>query len=146
MRFVIEELALVAGIYNASVIQASHLTLATGHTVQECASNRCVCGKDRLNSVTLGLASDEGALVLITIGPLNLTLAVRDEFFRALRCVPAYLACEDGTISEYILLAHLTILHASHLRNVGEGVEGHIRITSAYQSSGKDGATSRLDS
>ena len=76
----------------------SHLALATGLTVQIVAFDDSANAHMRLYSLTLRAASYEAALILVTIGPLYLTLSVRDIFFMTFSDVTAYLARVDSTI------------------------------------------------
>ena len=82
----------------SSSVLLGHLALATGLTIQVVAFDDSACAQVCLNSLTLRVASNEAALIFVTIGPLYLTLAIRDVFFLAFSDVSANLACVDSTI------------------------------------------------
>ena len=69
----------------------------------------------RLNSLTLWVTSYEAALIFVTIGPLYLTLAIRDIFFLSFSHVTAYLACVDSAILKDFFLFHFTLAHTCQL-------------------------------
>ena len=115
VRFIIHEFTLDTYKDVTSSVLLGHLALTTGLTIQVVAFNDSAYAHVRLYPLTLRVASYESTLILVTIGPLDLTLAVRDIFFLGFSGVSAYLARVDSTILKNNLLFHLTLAHACQL-------------------------------
>lgn len=87
MLAVVEELSLIAVLDFFVYIFALEFTLAASSTEKEIAADDCSRLRKGLSTLTVWLAIDEAALILVTIRPSNLTLAIWLKLFLVLSCV-----------------------------------------------------------
>jgi len=82
-------------------------------------------------------ALNESTLILIAAGPLDLTLTVWNLLFLVFACIYAHLASINCTVRHGTLFLHHSLIHSSHLTDVGEGVQSHISQLSSHELPGK---------
>ena len=95
MLAIIEELSLIAVLDFFVCIFALQFSLTACDSIEEHATDHRSRLSKCLGTLAMRLARDESALILVTIWPTNLTLAVRDKFLLVFRCVLAHLARID---------------------------------------------------
>ena len=92
---IVEELSLIAVLDFFFFIFALEFTLAAGSTENEIAADHCSRLRKGLSTLAVWLAVDEAALILVTIRPSNLTLAIWLKLLLVLSCVLAALTSVD---------------------------------------------------
>ena len=95
MLAVVEELSLIAVLDFFVYIFALEFTLAASSTEKEIAADHCSRLRKGLSTLAVWLSVDEAALVLVTVRPSNLTLAIWQKLFLVLSCVLAALTSVD---------------------------------------------------
>jgi len=135
---VIEELSFVHKLYLPRLIFLLHLSVATGHPVEENSLNYSTSRNDCLGSIAVRLASNESSLVFIAVRPLDFALTIWKPLFLVFSCVYACLASVDGSISKHKLPLHLSLIHTSHLTHVSERIEGDISQLRPHKFSAND--------
>lgn len=129
-----ENAALVMVFGLALSVLSGHAALSLGHALIKGALDLGSSGYDLLGSLSVGHATDEAATVLVTIGPLNLSLAVWNQLVRSHR-VTTHLARVKCPIRQDMLLDGLwTALNLSATsddagvgKRLRDAIQSHVR-------------------
>ena len=126
MLAVVQEFALVA-VFNLPIsILSLQFTLSAGEAVKEHTSDHGPRRRKRLGALAVRLARNEASLILIAIWPTNLSFAIRQPFILAFIRINTHLSCINRSIRHRTLFLHLSLIHASHLTDVGKRIQCYI--------------------